>query len=98
MPALYVIHEDQPNAFATGRNPENAAVAAKTGLLDLMTGSEVAGVIAHELAHIKNRDTLTMTITATMAGAIAMLAQFGFFFGGSEDGRDNPSARSAPCC
>jgi len=91
MPALYVIHEDQPNAFATGRNPENAAVAVNTGLLDLMSEEEVAGVIAHELGHIRHRDTLIMTITATLAGAIGMLAQFGFLFGGrSEDGRRNP--------
>ena len=91
MPALYVIHEDQPNAFATGRNPENAAVAVNTGLLDMMSEEEIAGVVAHELAHIRHRDTLIMTITATLAGAIGMLAQFGFLFGGrSEDGRRNP--------
>jgi heat shock protein HtpX len=91
MPALYVIHEDQPNAFATGRNPEKAAVAVNTGLLDMMSEREVAGVIAHELAHIRNRDTLIMTITATLAGAIGMLAQFGFLFGGrGSDGRSNP--------
>jgi heat shock protein HtpX len=81
MPALYVIHEDQPNAFATGRSPEKGAVAVNTGLLDMMSEREVAGVIAHELAHIKNRDTLIMTITATLAGAIGMLAQFGMVFG-----------------
>jgi heat shock protein HtpX len=91
MPALYVIHEDQPNAFATGRSPQRAAVAVNTGLLDLMDEREVAGVVAHELAHIRNRDTLIMTITATLAGAIGMLAQFGFLFGGrSSDGRQNP--------
>ena len=91
MPKLYVIHEDQPNAFATGRNPEKGAVAVNTGLLDLMSEREVAGVIAHELAHIKNRDTLIMTITATLAGAIGMLAQFGFMFRGrGSDGRSNP--------
>jgi heat shock protein HtpX len=91
MPALYVIHEDQPNAFATGRSPERGAVALNTGLLDLMSEEEVAGVVAHELAHIRNRDTLIMTVTATLAGAIGMLAQFGFLFGGrSEDGRRNP--------
>ncbi|WP_149537735.1 zinc metalloprotease HtpX [Siccirubricoccus phaeus] len=91
MPALYVIHEDQPNAFATGRNPENAAVAVNTGLLNLMSEEEVAGVVAHELAHIRHRDTLLMTITATLAGAIGMLAQFGFLFGGRrEDGGRNP--------
>lgn len=81
MPKVYLIRSDQPNAFATGRNPENAAVAATTGLLQLLSREEVAGVMAHELAHVKNRDTLTMTIAATVAGAIAMLAQFGFFFG-----------------
>ena len=75
----------QPNAFATGRNPQNAAVAATTGLLQRLSREEVAGVIAHELAHIKNHDTLTMTITATIAGAISMLAQFGMFFGGNRD-------------
>jgi heat shock protein HtpX len=91
MPALYVIHEDQPNAFATGRSPDRAAVAVNTGLLDMMSEREVAGVIAHELAHIRNRDTLIMTITATLAGAIGMLAQFGFLFGGrGGDGRSNP--------
>jgi len=90
-PALYVIDEDQPNAFATGRSPERAAVAVNTGLLDLMNEREVAGVIAHEIAHIRNHDTLLMTVTATLAGAIGMLAQFGFLFGGrSEDGRRNP--------
>ncbi len=90
-PALYVIHEDQPNAFATGRNPENAAVAVNTGLIDMMPEEEVAAVIAHEIAHIRNRDTLIMTVTATLAGAIGMLAQFGFLFGGrSQDGRQNP--------
>jgi heat shock protein HtpX len=88
MPALYVIHEDQPNAFATGRNPANAAVAVNTGLLDLMPEDEVAGVIAHELAHIRNRDTLIMTVTATVAGAISMLANFGFLFGGMNRDRE----------
>ncbi len=91
MPALYVIHEAQPNAFATGRSPERGAVAVNTGLLDLMTEEEVAGVVAHELAHIRNRDTLIMTVTATLAGAIGMLAQFGFLFGGrGQDGQRNP--------
>jgi heat shock protein HtpX len=91
MPKLYVIHENQPNAFATGRNPEKGAVAVNTGLLDLMSEHEVAGVIAHELAHIKNRDTLIMTITATLAGAIGMLAQFGFMFRGrGGNGQSNP--------
>jgi len=87
MPRLYIIDSEQPNAFATGRNPEHAAVAASTGLLRTLSADEVAGVIAHELTHVKNRDTLTMTITATLAGAIGMLANFGLFFGNS---RDNP--------
>lgn len=87
MPKVYIIEEDQPNAFATGRNPQHAAVAATTGLMQTLTREELAGVIAHELTHIKNRDTLTMTITATIAGAISMLANFGLFFG---RGRDNP--------
>jgi heat shock protein HtpX len=77
MPALYVIHEEQPNAFATGRNPAHAAVAVNTGLLNLMDEHEVAGVIAHELSHIKHRDTLIMAVTATLAGAIGFLTQFG---------------------
>jgi heat shock protein HtpX len=85
MPKVYVIDNDQPNAFATGRNPENAAVAATTGLLRYLSHEEVAGVLAHELAHVKNRDTLIMTITATIAGAIGMLANFAFFLGGSRD-------------
>ena len=87
MPAVYIIDNDQPNAFATGRNPDNAAVAVTRGLLDRLNDEEVAGVVAHELAHIKNRDTLTMTVTATIAGAISMLATFGMFFGGN---RNNP--------
>ncbi len=92
MPKVYIIDTDQPNAFATGRNPENAAVAATTGLLRRLSSEEVAGVMAHELAHVKNRDTLTMTITATIAGAISMLANFAMFsamFGGGNN-RDNP--------
>jgi heat shock protein HtpX len=86
VPAIYLIDSDQPNAFATGRNPENAAVAATTGLLRSLSREEVAGVMAHELAHIRNRDTLIMTVAATLAGAITMLANFAFFFRG---GRDN---------
>lgn len=89
MPKVYIIEDAQPNAFATGRNPDNAAVAATTGLLNGLTREEVAGVMAHELAHIENRDTLIMTITATIAGAISMLAQFGLFFGGNRD-NNNP--------
>lgn len=85
MPRVYLINSDQPNAFATGRNPDNAAVAASTGLLQRLTPEEIAGVMAHELAHIENRDTLTMTITATIAGAISMLGNFAFFMGGSRD-------------
>ena len=88
MPKVYVIENDQPNAFATGRNPENAAVAATTGLLNRLTSEEVAGVLAHELAHVRNRDTLIMTVTAAIAGAIALIANFGLFFGGGN--RDNP--------
>lgn len=87
MPRVYVLETDQPNAFATGRSPDHAAVAASTGLLDRLTEEEVAAVMAHELAHIKNRDTLTMTITATLAGAIGMLANFAFFF---RSDRNNP--------
>ena len=87
MPKVYIIDNPQPNAFATGRNPENSAVAATTGLLNALTREEVAGVMAHELAHIQNRDTLTMTITATLAGAISMLGNFALFFGGN---RNNP--------
>jgi heat shock protein HtpX len=89
MPKVYIIDNPQPNAFATGRNPENAAVAATTGLLQQLQPEEIEGVLAHELAHIRNRDTLTMTITATIAGAISMLANFAFFFGGSRD-NNNP--------
>ena len=90
MPKVYLIDNDQPNAFATGRNPENAAVAATTGLLRMLSAEEVAGVMAHELAHVKNRDTLTMTVTATIAGAIGMLANFALFFGGMFGGsREN---------
>jgi heat shock protein HtpX len=85
MPALYVIHESQPNAFATGRNPQHAAVAVNTGLLDMLSEEEAAGVIAHELAHIKNRDTLLMTVTASIAGAISSLAQFGMMFNRGRD-------------
>jgi len=88
MPKVFIIDNPQPNAFATGRNPENAAVAATTGLLNNMTHEEIAGVMAHELAHVKNRDTLIMTITATLAGALSMLATFAMFFG--RGGRNSP--------
>jgi heat shock protein HtpX len=90
-PAVYVIRSDQPNAFATGRDPSNAAVAITTGLMRTLSREELAGVIAHELAHIRNRDTLIMTVAATVAGAISMLAQFGMFFGAAGRGDDrNP--------
>ena len=85
MPRVYLMDNPQPNAFATGRDPDHAAVAVTTGLMNALTREEVAGVVAHELAHIKNRDTLIMTITATIAGAISMLAQFGMFFTGNRD-------------
>jgi len=89
MPRVYLIENAQPNAFATGRNPQNAAVAATTGLLQRLTAEEVAAVMAHELAHVQNRDTLIMTITATLAGAISMLGNFALFFGGNRD-NNNP--------
>ncbi|RUU92734.1 MULTISPECIES: zinc metalloprotease HtpX [unclassified Mesorhizobium] len=88
MPKTYLIDNPQPNAFATGRNPQNAAVAASTGLLQALTPEEVAAVMAHELAHVQHRDTLTMTIVATFAGAISMLGNFAFFFSGNRD--NNP--------
>lgn len=89
-PRVHVIDSDQPNAFATGRNPQNAAVAATTGLLRMLDRREIRGVMGHELAHVKNRDTLTMTITATIAGAISSLANFAMFFGGGHDDRERP--------
>ncbi|HEY9268525.1 MAG TPA: zinc metalloprotease HtpX [Methylotenera sp.] len=85
MPKVYVINETQPNAFATGRNPENAAVAATVGVMQILSERELRGVMAHELAHVKNRDTLISTISATVAGAIASIAQFGMLFGGGRD-------------
>ena len=90
MPRVFLMDEPQPNAFATGRNPQNAAVAVTTGLLQSLSREELAGVIAHELAHIKNHDTLLMTITATIAGAISMVAQFGMFFGGNRGNNQGP--------
>ena len=91
MPRVYLIDEAQPNAFATGRNPEHAAVAATTGILQLLTARELRGVMAHELAHVRHRDILISTIAATVAGAISSIAQFGFLFGGRGDGgRPNP--------
>ena len=91
MPRVYLIDEPHPNAFATGRDPEHAAVAATTGLLSMLTREEVAGVMAHELGHVKNRDTLIMTMVATIAGAVSMLANFGLFFrgGNQENGHGN---------
>jgi heat shock protein HtpX len=88
MPRVFLMDNPQPNAFATGRDPDHAAVAVTTGLLNTLSREEVAGVVAHELAHIRNRDTLIMTITATIAGAISMLAQFGMFFTGNRDGNN----------
>src|SRR5215475_7704359 len=90
MPRVFVMENPQPNAFATGRNPQNAAVAVTTGLMQSLSREELAGVIAHELAHVKNHDTLLMTITATIAGAISMLAQFGIFFGGHRNNNSGP--------
>ena len=97
MPKVYLINENAPNAFATGRNPEHAAVAATTGILRVLSERELRGVMAHELAHVKHRDILISTISATMAGAISALAQFAMFFGGrdSEGRRTNPIAAIA---
>jgi heat shock protein HtpX len=92
MPRVYIIESDQPNAFATGRDPQHAAVVASTGLLQMLSSEELAGVMAHELSHVKNRDTLIMTITAMLAGAIGMLANLAFLFGHSRssEGNSNP--------
>lgn len=92
MPRLYIVDQEQPNAFATGRDPQHAAVCVTTGLLNRVSQEELAGVLAHELGHVKHRDTLTMTVTATIAGAIGMLANFAFFFGafGGRNDRNNP--------
>jgi heat shock protein HtpX len=90
MPRVFLMDNPQPNAFATGRNPANAAVAVTTGLVQSLSREELAGVIAHELAHVKNHDTLLMTVTATIAGAVSMLAQFGMFFGGNRGNGNGP--------
>jgi heat shock protein HtpX len=95
MPRVYLIDEAQPNAFATGRDPEHAAVAATTGILRMLSTRELRGVMAHELAHVKHRDILTSTISATLAGAISSLAQFGMFFGGGDRERPNVLAQLA---
>jgi len=94
MPRVYIIDEEQPNAFATGRNPEHAAVAVTSGILRSLSHEELAGVLAHELAHVKHRDTLTMTIAATVAGAVGMVANLAFFFGGPRDENGNRSPMS----
>src|SRR3546814_6807819 len=90
MPKVYIVDSPHPNAFATGRNPEHAAVAATTGLLQILNRDELAGVMAHELGHVKNRDTLVMTITATIAGAISMIGNFAMF-AGMTGGNDRPN-------
>jgi heat shock protein HtpX len=96
MPTVAIAPHDQPNAFATGRSPEHSVVCVTEGLLRLVNHDELEGVVAHELAHIKNRDMLLQTVTATMAGAIGMLSQFAIFFGGrDEEGRGNPVAAIA---
>src|SRR5450432_3836108 len=85
MPKIYVIPDDSPNAFATGRNPDHAAVAVTRGILNLLSDEELEGVLAHELGHVRNRDILTSSVAATLAGAITLLARMGFFFGGMGD-------------
>lgn len=92
MPRVYIVEDPNPNAFATGRDPAHAAVAATTGLLSMLSREEIAGVMAHELGHVRNRDTLVMTMVATLAGAISMIANFGFFFRGHDENAPNPVA------
>jgi heat shock protein HtpX len=94
VPRVYIVEGEQPNAFATGRNPEHAAIAVTSGIMRSLSQEELAGVLAHEMSHIKNRDTLTMTIAATLAGAVGMLANFAFFFGGPRDANGNRTAMS----
>lgn len=91
MPRVYIIPEETPNAFATGRNPQHAAVAATAGLMRMLDRRELTGVLAHELAHVMNRDTLIMTVAAALAGALGYLAQFAFFFGGRSDDDEGPN-------
>src|SRR4029078_8265110 len=91
MPKVYVIPDASPNAFATGRNPSHAAVAATQGIMQVLSESELEGVIAHELAHVKNRDILTSSVAATIAAAIMMLSRMAMFFGGSRDDREGSS-------
>ena len=95
MPKVYLIDETQPNAFATGRNPEHAAVAATSGIMQILSERELRGVMAHELAHVKHRDTLISTISATIAGAISSIAQFGMLFGGSGGNNENRNVHPA---
>ena len=95
MPKVYLIDETQPNAFATGRNPEHAAVAATTGIMQILSERELRGVMAHELAHVKHRDTLISTISATIAGAISSIAQFGMIFGGGGGNNENRNVHPA---
>jgi heat shock protein HtpX len=95
MPALYISPSPQPNAFATGRNPQHAAVSVNQGLIDILDRDEMEGVLAHELSHVYNRDILIGSVAATIATAITFVARFGFFFGGGRDSRDNPIASSA---
>ena len=92
MPRVYIVEDPSPNAFATGRNPENAAVAATTGLIAMLDRDEIAAVMAHELGHVRNRDTLVMTMVATIAGAISMIANFALFFRGGNGNGGNPIA------